>query len=255
MQHQHKPYSATSAASDPRQQTTDLLPSTGTPGHRPRKRPRNAADALIFQAEALKVDYSPLDCRTPPRKARQALERMRQAAGNGPGRPSQMFSPFGSGQAKAPPSDPFVGRTAGGADGSLPPGGPLGSAQAMPLPPTDPATAIHSANFSNSQPYFAQAAAAAPPAGDDLHLPPALAQQYQPQPGAAAAAGPAPMGGNRAQSDNLLRMAHCALAVGDVRRARRFCSIRPSGCRFAMAPLDDSPGKSWPPPSTSTRRR
>ena len=71
-----------------------------------------------------------------------------------------MFSPLGSGQAKAPPSDPFIGRTAGRADGSLPPGGPLGSVPAMPLSPTDPAAAIHSANaanFSNSQPYFAQA--------------------------------------------------------------------------------------------------
>ena len=228
---------AVSAAGDPRQQTADLLIRAR---RAMAENDLNAADALISQAEALKVDFSPLTMSDTPRKARQALERMRQAAGNVPARPSQMFSPLGSGQAKAPPTDPFIGRTAGGADRVLPPGGPLGSAPAMPLPPTDSAAAIHSANaanFSNSQPYYAQAPSVAPPTGDDLHLPPALARQYQ-QP--AAAAGPAPMGGDRVQSDNLLRLARTALAVGDVRRATELLN-QAKRLQVRYAPLEDSP--------------
>ncbi len=242
------------------------------------------ADALIAQAESLKVEYSPITMEDTPKKARSALERLRTAGAASATRPSPMFSPLSLGKPKEMPTDPFLARSAGRMDEALPDGSLPGSQQVMPLPPTDAAHTIHSAtaaDFSSPQPSFGQTQTLAPPAQDDLHMPPALARQYN-QPAVVPAAytstdvapgdnrgnamqaptnttlfngqqafvsDAAPTSSNngaapndRVQSYNLLRLSRRALGVGDVRRAADMLN---QAKRLAVhyGPLDDSPEK------------
>ena len=89
---------------DKRQQAADLL-------RRARQAIREndlpAADLLISQADALKVEYSPITMEDTPRKARQFLEQVRNANSGGSAALGQGF-----GRPTAPPSDPFYGRVA-----------------------------------------------------------------------------------------------------------------------------------------------
>jgi hypothetical protein len=242
------------------------------------------ADALIAQAESLKVEYSPITMEDTPKKARSALERLRTAGAASATRPSPMFSPLSLGKPKEMPTDPFLARSAGRVDEALPDGSLPGSQQVMPLPPTDAAHTIHSAtaaDFSSPQPSFGQTQTLAPPAQDDLHMPPALARQYNPPAVVPAAytstdvapgdnrgnamqaptnttlfngqqafvSDAAPTSSNngaapndRVQSYNLLRLSRRALGVGDVRRAADMLN---QAKRLAVhyGPLDDSPEK------------
>ncbi len=176
------------ASDDRRQQTADLL-------RRARQAMKEndlaAANTLIAQAESLRVEYSPITMEDTPQKARQALDQLRRSNGG-------LTLPSG----KRSSSDPFLGHG---------PAGPSAAEGVMPLPPTDPANAIHSASpadFNSPQPSFNRGQGMAPPTGNNLPLPPALQKQYAPPPAA-----------DRAQSDNLLRMSRRSLAVGDIRRA------------------------------------
>lgn len=79
-----------------------------------------AAEALIGQAEALGVEYGSLYLGDTPKKARRDLERRLQA-GNGPTRPSQLFSPIPLGKKPtAGAVDPFAGRNVDPAAAVLP---------------------------------------------------------------------------------------------------------------------------------------
>ena len=71
----------------------------------------------------------------------------------------------------------------------------------------------------------------APPTGNDLSLPPALAQQYAP-----------PAAGDRAACDNLLRLCRRSLAVGDIRRAVDMLN-QAKRLQVRYAPTEDSPEK------------
>jgi general secretion pathway protein D len=114
-----------SPSDDKRQQAADLL-------RRARQAMREndlpTAEMLISQAEALKVEYSPITMEDTPRKARQALEQIRNANSGASGPSGQGFSPPGAEPKAAPPSDPFYGRLSAPSDGTASP--------VVPLPPT-----------------------------------------------------------------------------------------------------------------------
>ena len=88
---------------DKRQQAADLL-------RRARQAMREndlpTADMLISQADSLKVEYSPITMEDTPRKARQALEQIRNADSWTAGR----IAPGGRSRGRPRPSDPFYGR-------------------------------------------------------------------------------------------------------------------------------------------------
>ncbi|MGO8689719.1 MAG: hypothetical protein ACLQLG_08785 [Thermoguttaceae bacterium] len=130
---------------DKRQQAADLL-------RRARQAMREndlpTAEMLISQAESLKVEYSPITMEDTPRKARQALEQIRNANSGLSGPPGQGYPPPGATPRADAPADPFYGRVRAPSDGAL-------AAGATPVLP-------------------------APPTADDQHLPPALARQAVP---------------------------------------------------------------------------
>jgi general secretion pathway protein D len=237
------------------------------------------AEALVAQAEALNPQYPMIYMGDTPKKARQALEGMRSAANGPPARPSSLFPPLGLTKKTPPPVDPFASRSAGSvADPKAVETSP-DSQKSAGLPTTgrpDTATQL----MQGQSPFGRQSSA--PPADDDLGLPPALARGYMPagapvqtsvsgpagtaiaasddvqgerrrgllQPvkpplstsgQALASDGPSPANA-RAQSDELLRSARRALAVGDVRRATELVAkARQLQVRYSLA--DDSPEK------------
>ncbi|MGA2035543.1 MAG: hypothetical protein ABSG68_25115, partial [Thermoguttaceae bacterium] len=121
---------STAAPADRRAQADDLL-----------RRARQAmaqndaatAEQLVSQCETLGVQYSGFSMADSPAKIRRDLQRMREAGGASPARPSQLFSPFGSSAKKDPPSDPFAVRSGGNVN-TLEPGA------AAPPPSETPAT-------------------------------------------------------------------------------------------------------------------
>ncbi len=130
---------------DKRQQAADLL-------RRARQAMREndlpTAEMLISQAESLKVEYSPITMEDTPRKARQALEQIRNANSGLSGPPGQGYPPPGATPRADTPTDPFYGRVRAPSDGAM----PAGATPVLPAPPT----------------------------ADDQHLPPALARQAVP---------------------------------------------------------------------------
>ncbi len=78
-----------------------------------------AADLLIGQAESLQVEYSPITMEDTPRKARQALEQIRNAQGADAGRSGQAGSSPEPSRTATVPADPFYGRTTGAANPNL----------------------------------------------------------------------------------------------------------------------------------------
>jgi general secretion pathway protein D len=207
------------------------------------------ADSLIAKAEGLNPQYPPIFFGDTPKKARQALEGMRSAAGGAPSKPSQMFSPFGVGKPKAPPSDPFAARPIGNvADPTA-----VESSPDTQRPSRLPTTGRPDAGNSPGASPFGRPLASAPPTEDDLNLPPALARGYAPASASAQVVGPNNPGnavassdpgaaGTRAQSDDLLRSARRALAVGDARRATELAA-QAKQFQVRYEPLDDSPEK------------
>lgn len=251
--------SSGSGATDRRQQSDDFL-----------RRARElmaqndlaGAEVLISQAEALGVEYSALSFSDTPKNARRDLNRMRGAASGSTSMPSQLFSPLG-GAKKAAPADPFMGRTTGAAIDPT-------QINAQPAPPAVMPTMGRPDAASTGLSPMGQPAVMAPPSQNDLRLPPALADRYsnavptsnpmrEPRnmgtevpmpygsPNMGPIMGPAPTGpwtpnasADRARSDQLLRGARVALAVGDVRRAADLTAqARQQQVRYA--PNDDTP--------------
>ena len=161
-----------------------------------------AADLLIGQAESLQVEYSPITMEDTPRKARQALEQIRNANA-GPSGPAGS-SPESSRNATSP-ADPFYGRTNGAAS-------PKVFTTDLDIPLTQ-------GSYTLATPQFK----------DDQHVPPAGVVQNPP-----------PATALRTQSDNLLRLSRRALAVGDVRRAVDMLN-QAKRLQVRYGPLDDSP--------------
>ncbi len=191
---------------DPRQRSADLL-----------RRARQAlaekdfvaAESLISQADALGVKYNIFYQGDTPEKARRDLERKRNS--DSPAKPSGLFSPLSAGRDKAPTTDPFAAHpinASADANGQ----------QVTPLPRID---------------YAA-------PAGSAVQ--PAPGQVYPHTPSNATAGTPAIGQAANNSSNNPLRTARLALAVGDLRRAAEFVE-RARALRINYQPLDDTPDK------------
>ena len=210
------------------------------------------ADSLISQAEALAIEYPAFYMGDTAKKARRDLEKMRSATGGSPSAlPGNIFSPFA--KKTPPPTDPFAARsnTAPANPAGLAAGAGFNAGGASPdassvtrLPPTGLPTMGRpdsAAALLGSPMPFGQSTPMAPPSGDDLHLPPALARGVM---SASPDAGPVAqtngVTGDRTQSDELLHRARLALAVGDVRRASAMVAqAKQSPVRYSQS--DDSP--------------
>ena len=199
------------------------------------------AESLIAQAEKLNVQYPPLYLGDSARKARRDLDRMRNAAGSSPTLPSQIFSPFSTNK-KAPPTDPFAGRSGGNVTDPAAANASPDVAAVTRLPATGYPT-MGRPDPNGATPTSGPSKAVTPPTEDDLHLPPALARNYSSaSPDAANAVQGPGTTGDRAQADNLLRGARRALAVGDLRRASELAA-QAKRQQVRYAPTDDSPEK------------
>ena len=197
------------------------------------------AESLIVQAERLGVEYPPIYLGDTPKRARRDLDRMRGAAGGSTSLPSQLFSPLGATK-KAPPSDPFMGQNRGNLVDPNAANVPPDMQGRYPMP-----TMGRPDLAASGAPPFGRQDPMAPPAQDDLRLPPALANRYAAvNPPAAAPTDPAgvPSDQARARNDYLLREARRALAMGDVRRAADMIGqARQLPIRYA--PSDDTPDR------------
>jgi len=188
-----------------------------------------AAEALISQAEALKVSYGMLSLEDTPAKARKALEQKRKSNTESAARPSQLFSPAGGARhSGVPASDPFARREASQSTGNS----ILDQARATPLPAVDnqPEVPGMPRNDVGRSP-LGRATAYSPAAESHSGLPAAFSHGGSgPQPNNNFANMPGVPGG---AADNLagapgvgssglelLRAARKALAVGDLRRAQ-----------------------------------
>jgi general secretion pathway protein D len=226
----------------------------------------DAAGALVAQAEAMGVQYSPLHLGDTPAKARRELDRRQQS----PGRSGQLFNPTLSSKPQPERVDPFAAR------------GPAPSASPTSADPKSIAKScilkgrreLEQGNLPAAAHWYQQAiqqratfgvqedspeklaadiqrrggrvdsplAAAAPGV---TPLPPT--DQARPIPSAAptaAAASPAtgPATGERAMASKLLLEARRALAMGDVRRANSILQqARSLGVQYGAQ--DDNPDK------------
>jgi len=171
------------------------------------------ADSLISQADALGLKYNIFYQGDTPEKARRELERKRSSAS--PAKPSGLFSPLGAGRNKqAPSSDPFAAHPIDSSSGA-------GGQQVTPLPRIDSALPIGSLADGRSPMLYPSTQ----PGGNVTARTPGTMSQAQ-----------------NNSSNNPLRAARLALAVGDLRRAAEFVE-RARGMRINYQPLDDTPDK------------
>jgi general secretion pathway protein D len=178
------------------------------------------AEQLIASAEALGVNYGPLNFGDTPEKARRDLDERRQSAAGSPSRPGNTFGlPF---RKKTDVSDPFAARSGGLATEPPATGRDSRDERITMLPPVNQVNPVRPP--APPAPLGRPVAESQPTDADGSEPP-------------SQAAGP-----DRAKSDELLIAARRALALGDVRRASGMLEqTRTLNVRYGFH--DDSPAK------------
>ena len=234
------------------------------------------AESFISRAEAQKPTYSPFHMGDTPKKARADLDKKRAAKTAPNQKPSAMFAPGGNGKsAAAKKSDgstveknPFATRAAN-ADNSTPTATPIGSGAApVAVAPAATANSPLAADFhfpkgpdaGNPPAYDPAATVAFAAPNAPLNNSPWNNATETPAGRALTAQPPADAGGDiqwpakheasartaeadpKAKSDELLRTARKALAVGDVRRATAMLE-QAKQLKVEYPPLDNEPIK------------